>query len=75
MNNTCDCGKKNTKTNGERIRTMDNENLAWLLMEFRFDSVCKAAGGEAALPDTQAAIVKWLGQVDPNAVAEGNSAC
>ena len=52
----------NTMTRGDRIRSMTNEELAWELMEFRFDAVCKERGGEAGLPDTQKAICEWLNQ-------------
>ena len=63
MNYTTDAIEKNTITNGERIRKMTNEELAWLLQEFRFDACCKANGGEAGLPDTQKAICEWLGEI------------
>ena len=48
---------------GDLIRTMDDEELAWELMEFRFDAVCKANGGEAGLPDSQSKCVEWLRQM------------
>lgn len=50
-------------TNGARIRCMSNEELAWLLLEFRFDAFCKATGGEAILPDSQTAICEWLNKL------------
>lgn len=53
---------KNTMTRGDRIRNMTNEELAWELMEFRFDAFGKANGSEAGLPDTQKAICEWLNQ-------------
>ena len=53
---------KNAMTRGDRIRNMTNEELAWELMEFRVDAICKAAGGEAGLPDSQKAICEWLNQ-------------
>lgn len=52
--------QENDKTREEKIRAMDTEDLAWLLMEFRVDAVAKADGSEAALPDTQKKIVEWL---------------
>ena len=63
MTNTTNITEKNTITNGERIRNMTNEELAWELMEFRFDAICKAHGGEAALPDSQKAICEWLDEI------------
>lgn len=63
MNNTTNITEKNTITNGERIRNMTNEELAWVLMEFRVDACCKASGGEAGLPDTQKAICEWLDEI------------
>ena len=48
---------------GDLIRAMDDEDLAWVLMEFRFDAICKANGVEPALPDTQKKIVEWLRQM------------
>ena len=61
MNYTYDKIKTKTITNSEYIRNMTDAKLAWVLMEFRIDSCCKANGGEAALPDTQQTILKWLG--------------
>lgn len=61
MNNTCITETKNM-TRADRIRSMKTEELAWLLMEFRFDAFGKATGNEGALPDTHKAICAWLGQ-------------
>lgn len=61
MNYTCDKIETKTITNSDYIRNMTDEDLAWVLMEFRFDAICKANGGEAALPDTQQTILEWLG--------------
>ena len=58
----CKRFKPDYKTNADRIRAMTDEELAWELMEFRFDGFGKAMGGEAALPDTQMAIFEWLKQ-------------
>ena len=44
----------------EKIRKMSDEELAWVLLEFRFDAYGKSQGSPAALPDSQADIVKWL---------------
>lgn len=60
MNNTTKVFEKSPLTNGDRIRNMTNDELAWELMEFRVDAVCKANGGEAGLPDTQKEICEWL---------------
>lgn len=49
-------------TNADRIRAMSDEELAWVLMEYRFDALSKANGSEPALPNTQANILKWLQQ-------------
>ena len=49
-------------TNADRIRAMDDAELAWELMEFRFDGYCKAKGHQTALPDTQQKILEWLKQ-------------
>lgn len=51
---------KKPLTKGDKIRKMNDAELAWLLMEFRFDAYNKAKGGKAALPSSQADIVKWL---------------
>ena len=45
---------------GDLIRAMDDEDLAWVLMEFRIDAIAKAQGDEPALPDSQEEIVEWL---------------
>lgn len=59
----CKCGKcYSPPTNADRIRAMCDEELAWVLMEFRFDALAKANGSEPALPNTQKKICKWLKQ-------------
>lgn len=55
-------GGKWVKTNADYIRAMGDEELAWLLFEFRFDAYGKATGNEGALPDTQKKIIEWLQQ-------------
>lgn len=48
-------------TKGDRIRNMDDEELAWELMTWRFDAYGDGAGyAPSILPRSQAAIVKWL---------------
>ena len=49
-------------TNADKIRAMSDDELAWVLLEYRFDACCKAHGGEAGLPDSQSKIVEWLKQ-------------
>ena len=61
MNNICYTEEKNM-TRADRIRSMKIEDLAWLLMQFRFDAFGKATGNESALPDTHKAICAWLDQ-------------
>lgn len=51
------------KTRIERIREMDVDDLAWVLMEFRIDAFAKSKGDECALPDTKAKIAEWLQEV------------
>lgn len=47
-------------TRDEKIRAMSVEELAGVLFEFRFDGYALALGDVPALPNSQAAIVKWL---------------
>lgn len=63
MSNTTNVIKNSAITNGERLRTMTNEELAWVLQEFRFDAYHKAMGGDAALPDSQKEICDWLNRL------------
>lgn len=51
-----------TLSNGDRIRAMSDEELAWELMQFRFDAYGKAEGDESVLPDSQKKIENWLKQ-------------
>lgn len=62
MNNTTNIIEKNTQTRGDRIRAMNDEELAWELMEWRVDAHAKVAGSESGLPDTQKSICEWLKQ-------------
>ena len=62
MNYTADIVEKNNQTRGDRIRAMSDEDLAWELMEWRFDARAKVEGSESALPDTQRSICEWLKQ-------------
>lgn len=63
MNYTHDKIEGEMVPRGDLIRAMDDENLAWVLMEFRIDAIAKAHGDEPALPDSQAEIVEWLRQL------------
>ena len=59
-------------TNADRIRAMTDEEMAWVLFEFRFDGYGKASGNESGLPDTQKGICEWLQQ--PAEGGEGDGA-
>jgi hypothetical protein len=50
------------QTNADRIRAMSDEELAWELLEWRFDAYAKAKGDEAVLPSSKATILAWLRQ-------------
>jgi hypothetical protein len=49
-------------TNGDRIRSMSDEVLAWELMMWRFDAFGKATGNQSNLPDSQKTILAYLKQ-------------
>ena len=49
-------------TNGDRIRAMNDEELAWELMTWRCVAVAKFHGIEGIYPDTQKTILDWLQQ-------------
>lgn len=55
-------GTAERKTRADRIRGMSDPELAWELMEWRFDAFAKAKGDESVLPDNKAAILEWLQQ-------------
>lgn len=59
-NYTTDTIEKTKQTRGDRIRSMTDEELAWELLEWRFDARAKAEGSERCLPDTQKTICEWL---------------
>lgn len=50
------------QTNGDRIRAMCDEDLAWELMLWRCEAVAKHHGIESQYPDTQSTILGWLQQ-------------
>ena len=62
MNHTCDKGATKTITNGERIRTMSDYDLAWELMTWRCEATAKYHGVSSDYPETQADILEWLGK-------------
>lgn len=51
-----------TPSNGDRIRDMSDEDLAWELMTWRLEAVMRYHGIESEYPDTQRTILKWLQQ-------------
>ena len=55
-----DCRYFSHMTNADRIRAMNDEELAWELLLWRFDAFAKAKGDEATLPSSQKTIVDWL---------------
>ena len=62
MNYTNDPGKTIVMTNAERIRAMNNYELAWELMTWRLETAAKYKGIESHYPETQATILEWLEQ-------------
>ena len=49
-------------TNADRIRAMNDEELAWELMTWRIETEAKHQGVESNYPNTQATILEWLKQ-------------
>lgn len=49
-------------TNGDRIRAMSDEELAWELMLWRCEAAAKYHGIESQYPETQSTILDWLQQ-------------
>lgn len=56
--------KQNNKpmTNGDKIRTMCDEELAWELMIWRCEALARHHGDESQYPNTQSTILAWLQQ-------------
>lgn len=48
--------------NADKIRSMNDEELAWELMTWRCETAAKYHGVESQYPDTQQAILSWLKQ-------------
>ena len=56
-------GKKfNAKTNAQKIRAMNDEELSWELMLWRCEAVARHHGISSEYPDTQKTILEWLQQ-------------
>ena len=53
---------KPVMTNGDRIRAMSDEELAWELMTWRIETEAKHHGVESNYPNTQKSILEWLKQ-------------
>ena len=49
-------------TNADRIRSMNDEELAWELMLWRCEAVARYHGISSVYPDTQKTILEWLQQ-------------
>ena len=49
-------------TNADRIRSMNDEELAWELMLWRCEAVARHHGISSVYPDTQKTILEWLQQ-------------
>lgn len=49
-------------TNADRIRSMNDEELAWELMLWRCEAVARHHGISSEYPDTQKTILDWLQQ-------------
>ena len=65
------CGDyKPPMTNGDRLRAMSDEELAWELMLWRCEAVAKHNGIESQYPDTQSTILGWLQQPAEEATHE-----
>lgn len=47
-------------TNADRIRSMNDEELAWELMLWRCEAVARHHGISSEYPDTQKTILDWL---------------
>lgn len=54
--------RKVPMTNANRIRAMNDEELAWELMLWRCEAVARHHGISREYPDTQKTILEWLQQ-------------
>ena len=57
-----DVGKNEPLTNAQKIRAMNDEELAWELMLWRCEAVARHHGISSVYPDTQKTILEWLQQ-------------
>ena len=53
---------KEINTNADRIRAMNNEELAWELMTWRIETAAQYHGVQSDYPNTQKTILEWLKQ-------------
>lgn len=63
MENTTNTHKvKKMIPRGDKIRAMDDDDLAWVMQEFRVDAFAKGRGDQPCsyLPDSKKGIVDWL---------------
>ena len=55
-----DVGKNEPLTNAQKIRAMNDEELAWELMLWRCEAVARHHGISSVYHDTQKTILEWL---------------
>ena len=71
---TCDF-ERQVKTNGDRIRSMTDEELAWELMTWRIETCARLNGAESPYPYTQKGIMTWLQQPAEEGLNDEHSLC
>ena len=59
---SCKITTGKSQTNADRIRSMNDEELAWELMLWRCEAVARHHGISSVYPDTQKTILEWLKQ-------------
>ena len=59
---TCHGSGRKPQTNADRIRAMNDEELAWELMTWRIETCARLNGAESPYPYTQKSILDWLKQ-------------
>lgn len=64
-------GGKEVPSNGDHIRAMSDEELAWELMTWRLETEAKHQGIESNYPNTQSTILEWLQQPAEEVHADG----
>ena len=55
-------GGEEKQTNADRIRAMNDVELAWELMTWRIETAAKYCGASSDYPGTQQSILEWLRQ-------------